>query len=107
MQAQVIRASLHQRRAERPAQRFAQHRDVFEEDLFLKILRTGGHEDALAAEDCGDQVGQRFARARARFGDQRAPMFDNVGNRGRHRALPFTRLVAVNTPRQRTRVFKH
>src|ERR1035438_3398593 len=44
--------------------------DVLEEELFLQVLRAGGDHDALAGEDGGNQVSQRFAGARARFHDQ-------------------------------------
>src|SRR5262245_853241 len=107
MKTEVIRPPLHQRGGEWLAERLAQQRDVFEEDLFLKILGAGGHEDALAAEDRRDQIRKGLARAGARFGDQRSATFDDLGDRGGHRALSLARLVVVNRTRQRTVVREH
>ena len=96
MEAEVIRSPLHQRRGERHAQRFAQRGKVLEEDLLLEILRAGRDEDALAAEDCRDQIRERLAGAGAGFGEERPAVFDDVGHGRGHRALPFARLVAVD-----------
>src|SRR4029453_5552365 len=102
MKAQIVRSSLHQGGAEWLAERLAQQRDVFEEDLFLKILGARGNEDALAAEDRRDQIGERLASPRTRFGEQRTPTFDDVSARGGHGALTRALLVAVNSACQRT-----
>jgi len=88
-------------------ERFAQDWDVFEEDLFLKILRAGGNEDTLAAEDRRDQIREGLPRACASFGDQRPAMLDDVGDRGCHGTLSLARLVVVNRTRQRTIVRKN
>src|SRR5690349_14840951 len=102
MKTEVIRSPLHQRRIERLAERLAEQRDVFEEDLFLKILRAGGYEDALAAENRGDQIREGFPRAGTGFSDQRAATLDDVRTGGGHGALPLARLVVVNGTRQWT-----
>ena len=107
MKAQIVRASLHQCGAERLAERVAQQRDVFEEDLLLEILRAGGHENALAAENRGHEIGEGLAGAGPGFGDQRPATFDDVGDGRRHGALSVAWLVPVNGSRQRTIVREH
>src|SRR5262245_12581797 len=102
MKAQVIRSSLHQRRAEWLAERLAQQRDVFEENLFLKVLRAGGNENTLAAQDRGHQIRERLPRACASFGNERPATFDDVGNLGGHGAPAPARFVVGNSTRQRT-----
>ena len=49
---------------------FLQERNVLEEKLLLQVFRAGGNDDALAGEDGGDQISERFARAGAGFDDQ-------------------------------------
>ena len=83
MQAQVIRAALHARRGERHAERVAQRGDVLEVDLFLQVLRAGGDQHALAAENGGNQVGERLAGAGARFREQDAAVFESSARRPR------------------------
>ena len=100
METEVIRSPLHQRRAERLIQRFAQRGEILEEDLLLKILRARRHEHALAAEDCRDEVRERLAGAGACFRDQHPAVFDDLGNGGRHFPLSFARLVAVDDARE-------
>ena len=45
-------------------------RNVLEEELLLQVLGAGGDHDALAGEDRGNQVGERFAGAGAGLDDQ-------------------------------------
>ena len=47
-----------------------QERNVLEEELLLQVLGAGGDDDALAGEDGGDEIGERFAGAGAGFDDQ-------------------------------------
>ena len=47
-----------------------QERNVLEEELLLQIFCAGGNHDALAGEDRGDKIGERFAGACAGFDDQ-------------------------------------
>src|SRR5207249_3534738 len=72
VEAQVIGATLHVGGGERDAERLAQHGNILEKNLLLQILRAGRDEDALSAQDRGDQIGERLARAGARFGQQHA-----------------------------------
>ena len=81
MQAQVVRAPLHAGRGERHAERIAQRRNVLEENLFLKVLRAGGDQDPLPAEDRGNQIRERLAGAGAGFGEQDARRFRGPGRR--------------------------
>ena len=85
-------------------QRVAQRRQILEEDLFLQILRAGGDQHALPAEDRGDQIRERLARAGAGFGQQRAAAFDDAGHGRRHLPLAVARLEAGQRRRKRTRV---
>ena len=71
VQAQIVGAALHVGRGERHAERVAQRRDVLEVDLLLEVLGAGGDQHALAAEDRGDEIGERLAGAGAGFGEQR------------------------------------
>ena len=79
-------------------------RQVFEEDLLLQVFRAGRDEHALAAQDRGDQVGERLARAGAGFGQQRAAVVDDRRHGGSHAALPFARLEPRHRARDRARV---
>ena len=70
-----------------------QERNVLEEELLLQVLGARGDHDALAGEQRGNQVGQRFAGARAGLDDQVALVgqrrFDGLG----HFHLSRTELV--------------
>ena len=70
VQAQIVRPALHVGGGERHAERLLQHRQVLEVDLLLQVLGAGGHQHALAAEDGGDEIGERLAGASAGFGKQ-------------------------------------
>ena len=59
-------------------------REVLEVDLFLEVLRAGRDEDALAAEDGGDEIGERLAGAGAGFGEQHAAVLERAGDRVGH-----------------------
>ena len=101
MQAEIVRAPFHAGRAERHAERRSQRRDVLEVDLLLKVLGAGGDQDALPAEDGRDQVGERLARAGARFREQHAAVLERVGDRARHRPLAGAGLELIDRPRER------
>ena len=58
VETQVVRPAFHQRGGERDAERILQRGEVLEEDLLLEILGAGGDEDAVPAEDGGDQIGE-------------------------------------------------
>ena len=84
VQAEIVAAPLHVGGGERHVERLAKHREVLEVDLLLKILRAGGDEHALAAENGGHEIGERLARARAGFDEQHAAMLERAGHRFGH-----------------------
>ncbi len=95
VEAQVVPASFHIGRGERHAKRLAQDGEILEVDLLLEVLRAGGNEDALPAENRRNQVRERLSCARAGFGEQNAALVEDVGNGGRHFKLRGARLEAV------------
>jgi hypothetical protein len=102
VQAEVIAAPFHQRRLERDAERLLERGQILVEDLLLEVFRAGGHQHAMAAQNRGDEIRQRLARAGARFGEQGSAVLDDLRNRLRHAPLPFPRLVAVEDAGKRT-----
>ena len=72
VQAEVVAAALHVGRGERDAERFAEDRQILEEDLFLQVLGAGRDEHALAAEDRRHEIGERLAGPGAGLGEQHA-----------------------------------
>ena len=82
--AGVVVAALHVADFERAREMFLQERNVLEEELLLQVLGAGGNDDALAGEDGGDQIGERFAGAGAGFDDQMLAVgergFDGLGH---------------------------
>jgi hypothetical protein len=101
MQAQVVSAPLHQRRRERHAKRFLQRGKVLEENLLLKVLGAGGDEHTLAAQDGGNQVGERLSGAGTGLGQQRPAVLDDGRDRLGHPALALARLVPVDNMGER------
>ena len=81
--AEVVGATLEQRRADRRAQRLANPRQVAVVQLVLQRARAGGHDHALPGKQRGHQVGVGLAGAGARLGDERGASLDRVGDRGR------------------------
>src|SRR5206468_5740797 len=79
----------------------AESGNVFEEDLFLKILRTSGDEHALALEDRRHQIRERFSGTGSRFGQQHAATVEYVGDGFRHRDLSGSRLEVRQRPSER------
>ena len=74
------------------SERVAQRRDVLEEDLLLQVLRAGGDQHALAAEDGGNEIGERLAGAGAGFGEEHAALLEDARDGGRHLDLAGARL---------------
>ena len=68
--AGVVGPALHVGDAQLVGEVLLQERNVFEEQLFLQVLGAGGDDDALAGENGGDQIGERFTGARAGFDQQ-------------------------------------
>ena len=101
MQAEIVPAALHVGRGESDAERFAQNRQVLEIDLFLKVLRAGGNQDALPAEDGGNEVGERLAGAGAGFREQDAAVVEDSATASAISRCACTRLEAGQRARER------
>ena len=100
--AQVVRAALHVRRGERDPERVAQRGNVLEVDLLLQVLRAGRNQHALAAENCGHEVGERLAGAGAGLREQNAAVFEHAGDRRGHVDLAGARLEVGHGERERS-----
>jgi hypothetical protein len=70
-----------------------EERHVFEEELLLEVLGSGGDDDALAALDDGEQVGEGFARSGAGLDDEMALLFDGLFDGGGHGELSAAEFV--------------
>jgi hypothetical protein len=85
--AEVVVASLHVADLERAEDGFEEG-DVLEVELLLKVLCSGGDDDALLAfageAECGEEVGERFSGSGSGFDDQVALVgegfFDGAGH---------------------------
>ena len=88
VQAHVVRATLHARGGEGNAEGVAQRRDVLEVDLLLEVLRAGGDEHALAAQDGGHEIRECLAGAGPGLGEQDAAAREDLRHRGGHFDLP-------------------
>ena len=75
---------------------FLEERDVLLVELLLKGFRGGGNHHAAAAADCGQQIGQRFAGARARFKNGVVMIFEGVVDGLGHLQLGGAVLVAAD-----------
>src|SRR5207253_5980237 len=102
METQVIAASLHVRRGKGHVEGVAEDRQVLEEDLLLQVLRAGGNEDTLPAEDRRDEIGERLAGPGARFGEEGFLAGKRAGDGVRHEQLAGPRLEAAEGPGDRT-----
>ena len=85
--AGVVVAALHVTHTQGACEVLLEKRNVFEKELLLQILGARGDHDALAGEDGGDQVGQRFAGARTGFHDQMLAVLERRGHRFGHGQL--------------------
>src|SRR4051812_18360535 len=93
VQADVVRAPLHVRRGERNVQRLLQRWDVLEVDLFLEILRAGGHQHALPAQDRRHEIREGFPGPGAGLGEQDAAALEDTRHTGGHFHLSRARFV--------------
>ena len=78
LQAEVAGAPLEQRRTDGHAQGSLHAGQVTQEKLVLQCLGGGRHQQPLAAEQRGHQVGKGLAHARAGLGDERATVLNNL-----------------------------
>ena len=82
-----------------------EERNVFEEELLLKILGAGGNDHALAGENRGDQIGERFSGARAGLDDQVLLVGERALDRFGHLELPVAEFV-VGVPLREQTLFR-
>ena len=91
--AEVVVAALHVGHVERAVEVLFEKRDVFVVELLLQVLRAGRDDDAFAAGDDRNQVGEGLPRAGAGLDQQMTPFsehrFDLLG----HGDLPGPKLV--------------
>ena len=91
--AEVVVAALHVGHVERAVEIPFEERDVLVVELLLQVLRAGRDDDAFAAGDDRNQVGEGFPRAGAGLDQQMTPFgehrFDLLG----HGELPGPELV--------------
>jgi hypothetical protein len=72
VETEVIRAALHVGRADRFVERASERGDVFVENLVLEVAGARGDEHPHAGGHRGNEIRERLAGARSRFGQQRA-----------------------------------
>ena len=97
VKADVVVSSLHVSGFETFRQHALEKGNVFLHQLFLKVLRSGGNDDATATSYCsrnrGDKVSQRLACARSGFNNQMFTSFKGTHHRPRHFNLAGTMFV--------------
>ena len=91
--AGVVGPALHVADAKLVGEVLLQERDVFEEQLLLKVFGAGGDHDPLAGEDSGDEIGERFPGAGAGFDQQVLAFVDGRFNGFGHLQLAGAELV--------------
>ncbi len=74
-------------------ERVLEERHVFEEELLLQVLGAGGDDDALAALDDGQQVGEGFAGAGSGLDDEVALFVDGLFDGAGHGELSLAEFV--------------
>ena len=97
--AEIILPPLHQRDAHLREQ-LLEKRNVFVEELLLKVLGSGGDDRAQAAAQQRHQVRQRLAGAGARFHNQVLAVFQRRLHALRHLELPRPEFVIRMVARQ-------
>jgi hypothetical protein len=80
VQAEIIPSPFHVRGREGDPERLAQDAEVLEKDLFLELLRAGGDQHALAAEDRRHQVRQRLAGSGSRLDEHDPTVAQRLGH---------------------------
>jgi hypothetical protein len=98
VEAEVVTPPLHICRREGNIERLTKDREVLEENLFLQRFRAGGNEDAMAAQNRGDEIGERLSGAGSGLDQQHAGFFEGADDRGGHVALGLTRFEDGQRP---------
>ena len=91
--AEVVVAALHVGHVERAVEIPFEERDVLVVELLLQVLRAGRDDDALAAGDDRNQVGEGLPRAGAGLDQQMTPFGEHCFDLLGHGELPGPELV--------------
>jgi hypothetical protein len=102
--ADVVRASLEQRDADRDGERVADQRQVALEELILQRLGAGRYDDLAAVEQRRNEIRERLAGAGARFRDQRQALSDRARDGLRHCELLWPEPETGQRARERAAV---
>ena len=78
VQAEVVRPALHVGGAHVQIECARQVRKILVEDLILERPRSRGYEHALPGQHRRDEIRERLARSRARFGDECAARIERA-----------------------------
>ena len=101
--AEIVAAALHVADLQR-AEQGLEERNVFEEELLLKVFRPGRDDDALLAlaghAQGGQEIGQGLARSRSCLDDQVALVFEGLFDGSRHLVLAFAVLKGQRRARE-------
>ena len=103
MQAQVVRAALEQRDANRAAERLRDGRQVAVEKLVLESARAGRDDHLPSGEQRRHEVCESLARSRARFDREHSARGQRLAHPVRHELLLAARLEVVDHARERPR----
>jgi hypothetical protein len=102
MNTQVVRTPLEQGDPGRTGHRFAQTRQIAQEQLVLQVARSGRDDHFTAGQQRRHQVGEGLARAGARLGDQLPASLQRGRNPLRHLELLASLGEAFEGPGQQT-----
>ena len=70
-----------------------EERNIFEEELLLEVLGSGGDDDTLTAFDDGEQVGESLAGSGSGLDDEVTLFFDGFFDGGGHGELSAAEFV--------------
>ncbi len=98
--AEVVRAPLEQRDAQRTVERALDQRNVLTHELLLQRDRPGREHDLLTAADRRHEIGERLSDAGAGFDDGVQAFQDAALDGLRHLQLPGTWFVSIQRPRK-------
>src|SRR5262249_2056550 len=96
--AGVVAAAFHVTDLKWTVEMLLQKRDIFEEELLLQILGTGGHHNTLAGQNGGNQGRQRLPPPSAGLDDEVVAIVQRRFDRLRHLELPGAKFVVRMPP---------
>src|SRR5262249_7392039 len=91
--AEIVVAALQVRSIDRPAQHRFKQRNVFVEDLVLKCLGAGGHEQPASVHQRGEQVSEGLTGSGSRLDDDVVLLCERARHGFRHPHLRGPKLV--------------